>query len=1159
MPSNINQGVDWVEPYDRTYLPFDRCGEVKDIEVTKLEESVISYMERKSWWGSLEHYRRLVSVIKVTYRVTCENKLKYEGITYLFSEPHGINNIWCWQHESDCEEFKKHAHDEWYEKPLDYLSDAGVYYDKIAPEFENYGRFDKDVIKTYWSNQKVFFPEWKYTGIPGKSLAHPILFVHGLGSDFETWGVEAIADKGKDGINKGNADFQNGLVKKYIKGSAPDILARTMNVDNSEENINKNGMYFFQAPGGVIGGKWVEAKPLWDANNVQKSQSRKLYEQIKNILDDFYGAKGIDWKKIDDTPIDFVAHSQGGLVIREMLRGLQTDAASFPSGLANPANHIGKVVTVDTPHFGSELAIENTESIASEFPGLKMIIDDLDAQTKGEPNEHTLIEATLNMGLFDYANQAGSILIDGMTDVLNTGGPLDMLNIFAPFAYVLGWSYGAASWATTDVNLLIKGPYIGKYTAYTEIDGPLFMNFDGPKFEIDTLEQISEKLRDIRNGAMYLGRDNPFMERLTRGYNGQGAYPRKPDGRNISLLPLYSPKTKRLLSQLLYAVAEGADRLCADKDDDSDGCFVIGPLFKSKAVEMANKKDMDINDVSDIKISGDLWNALVSIQDTWFEKSDALVTETSQKFIDKELGLDPALINEFSNPRRFLFHDALASWEDVLHMRIDVMKGKVLNEGATRQGLDIACALDRYCNFVAENESARIMYLNYGSISFAGDFDVAPIYLNQGSQEVQISDGTNYLRASYIPELGSVVHYTDETGKEIEDIVYDSFVATIPAISRKGQVIHVAFNNQSGRSFTKDYAISKLSNVATYSILSNDAVNYSKIVMGVGVASDPSTQAPPEMPKNELFAKSSIFAYHREARGKEEYNTSRPRILVGNTSDKNIHGFKVAYYFTADPAHTPVVEIDYPKIPFVLENLGGDQWRFVLDASDSVLKAKSICPNVDGWQIRIHYNDWAKYSYRNDWSANYNIGRPMVNTKIVIYDKNGGILWGQEPEKLQSQKTGVVPLAMASMAWYDSAPWEKNTLKPRVSIQNTGSVPLQNFYAKLWFRVPEGKRLYVPFDEWYTPVSDPSLQNVKDNVWELKLFFNKYILYPGDSIQEGDIGLHLIDWSTFDKTVCGIALIDSENNIIFGSEPSVEECKSFAQPTLMHSLYAWSF
>ncbi len=81
MPSNINQGVDWVEPYDRTYLPFDRCGEVKDIEVTKLEESVISYMERKSWWCSLEHYRRLVSVIKVTYRVTCENKLKYEGIT----------------------------------------------------------------------------------------------------------------------------------------------------------------------------------------------------------------------------------------------------------------------------------------------------------------------------------------------------------------------------------------------------------------------------------------------------------------------------------------------------------------------------------------------------------------------------------------------------------------------------------------------------------------------------------------------------------------------------------------------------------------------------------------------------------------------------------------------------------------------------------------------------------------------------------------------------------------------------------------------------------------------------------------------------------------------------------------------------------------------
>ena len=69
---------------------------------------------------------------------------------------------------------------------------------------------------------------------------------------------------------------------------------------------------------------------------------------------------------------------------------------------------------------------------------------------------------------------------------------------------------------------------------------------------------------------------------------------------------------------------------------------------------------------------------------------------------------------------------------------------------------------------------------------------------------------------------------------------------------------------------------------------------------------------------------------------------------MANSSDHDIEGFKIAYYFTADPARKPQVEIDYPKIPVSLENLGGDKWRFVLDASDSDLKAKSNFPNWDG-------------------------------------------------------------------------------------------------------------------------------------------------------------------------------------------------------------------
>ena len=47
--------------------------------------------------------------------------------------------------------------------------------------------------------------------------------------------------------------------------------------------------------------------------------------------------------------------------------------------------------------------------------------------------------------------------------------------------------------------------------------------------------------------------------------------------------------------------------------------------------------------------------------------------------------------------------------------------------------------------------------------------------------------------------------------------------------------------------------------------------------------------------------------------------------------------------------------------------------------------------------------------------------------------------------------------------------------------------------------------------------------------------------------------------SSFDKLVCGIALIDSEGNVLFGKGPSVDECKSYNEQTLITPQYAWSY
>lgn len=89
--------------------------------------------------------------------------------------------------------------------------------------------------------------------------------------------------------------------------------------------------------------------------------------------------------------------------------------------------------------------------------------------------------------------------------------------------------------------------------------------------------------------------------------------------------------------------------------------------------------------------------------------------------------------------------------------------------------------------------------------------------------------------------------------------------------------------------------------------------------------------------------------------------------------------------------------------------------------------------------------------------------------------------------------------------------WESNYFKPRFTVQNTGGVALKNYQAKLWFRVPEGKTLFVPVADWYTPVSTPSLEKIDGSVWALNLYFDKYILYPGESVAEGNVGLRLED------------------------------------------------
>ena len=1144
IPADIDVEARWAEPYDETYLPYNRCRNVQNFEIVRVDERADYYWDGKDDLFDLYHYYCLVSIVRITYRVTCQNKLQYDGYSYFFSDPHKLNKFYNPSDEV-IEEFKSHAH-AWTEKPLRCIKDNGRF-DESCSEFSGYdGALNREALIKSWEKQRVAFPEWTYQGEPGKKLPRPVIFVHGLNSSYDVWGVVPKTDVSGD-KKKAEESFQKGLVKRYENGSAPDIIAKMQNLDNSEAHINSNGIYFFQAPGKMEGDEWREAGLEWDGNDASNSQSRKLYQQLIDVLDDFFGSDdSLGWRNRPELVVDIVAHSQGGLVVREMLRGLFSDAKN-PNGPQNAANHIGKVVTVNTPHFGSELAAKNTDDLEEEFSGLKPIIDDLDAQEKGTPQIHDLITAKLDLYWYNYAYETAGAFTDGFGKI-GLNSPLGIIQVFTPVVSALGWLYGATTDWITDVYLTVKGPYVGEYVPEVYIDGVGSGSFNVTKTldTVKTMASVAREARKIRKAGAHLDANGTFMQNLGN------AYPRRPDGTNVPLRPLYSPSTKRLLADLLYSLGEEASEICA-KNDESRECFAAGDYFKAYAMEMA--KDQGVAEISDVEFNDTLWNALVNVQDSWFSQSDIAVTEYSQKFINRDAAIipetEPNGIKGFKDPRPYLFHDALAPWEDVLHMPV-----KGINDGSTKQGLDISCALDFYCDRTLQKQGAGLVYLEQGSVGLTGDFDIAPMFTESGVQEVTVSDGTHFLKATYRPKTGSFVTYTDGSGNAVLDTVIGASVSTTPSVSREGQNISVSFNNYSGKMYAKTYPMPKLAENVTYSVGNGNNDILPRVVAGVANATDLSTQMPPSTPKDKFFAKSSIFALHREARGEQESNTSRPRILVANSSDNDIGGFKVAYYFTADPARNPVVEIDYPKIPVTLENLGGDQWRFILDASDSILKARSVFPGMDGWQIRIHYDDWSDYRHLNDWSADYNVGLPKIDRKIVVYGKGGEILWGAEPKMFKSVDDGVVVSPKGTVSWKDAAPWEKNMFKPQVTVSNTGSVNLRNYHAKMWFRVPAGKTLQPPPEDWYTPESKPSLTNVGRNVWELDMFFDRHILYSKESVTEGNVGLRLTDWSEFDKLVCGIALVDSDGNAIYGQIPSIEACEAYDGPNLLAPQYA---
>ncbi len=191
-------------------------------------------------------------------------------------------------------------------------------------------------------------------------VKRPVLIVHGINSFSTDMGITAEGSPQTnlvqeytiphDALDEEGPFFTRSIPLAYVR-KYETSMAWTAN--SPLYGINHNGVEFYSTA--------EDNDPIHD-------QSIQLYNRLKAVLDEYYP----DWRYNITRKIDLIGHSQGGLVIRYMIRYNQDSQGSdfFPheNNLENPINHINHIVTANSPHSG--VGVADIANILNEIKAL---------------------------------------------------------------------------------------------------------------------------------------------------------------------------------------------------------------------------------------------------------------------------------------------------------------------------------------------------------------------------------------------------------------------------------------------------------------------------------------------------------------------------------------------------------------------------------------------------------------------------------------------------------------------------------------------------------------------------------------------------------------------------------------------------------------------
>ncbi|MCB9496492.1 MAG: hypothetical protein H6686_06350 [Fibrobacteria bacterium] len=923
------------------------------------------------------------------------------------------------------------------------------------------------------------------------------------------------------------ASIDTRVDRPYLSATAPDIISRIQRLKMGAD-INQNGLYFFNGFRPTSTGGESQPLPWWNNAGPQfpgaPGESWTLYEALEQALTRHFGEA---WRNDPSLQIDLVAHSQGGITIREMLANASgtnpNTGLAMPVGVTNAANHIRRVVTVNSPHFGSVMPTDRA-SIPSDFnSSVGRMIDDW------ENFDRELLDATVDLTFLGALGASIGQMYYWKSSFLKIGydafienpieqGDYEAMRFGVQSAPVWGAmaftadALEAISRLPADIRLRTTGNWLWPQSTLATWEYP-WGSEKIDRFDHDFNMGYSFIDRSRRAGA-HLAINSEEIRTLLENY------PTLPDGRELDFLPLYS--TTEGMGDLIrdLAVKNLGDYCDLSQDLRNAACYGGFEALRLNGVSMhyfLDRVDADLP----------LGGFLDDFTNGWLAKSDMLVQEESQRATREgttwKSNLHPG---KFQEPRtyevrRFLtggkMPDAMAPHGPISSIFEKSFAGLRLSAnidlvGAPWLGHDIYCALAPECQDLLSSATGHVVRLSWESevkpaatlpagpldglvleaagVTATGDFryGVMPVEPEPLAMAI-VAEGatTPALVVSWSDEGGVAI----QSGAQIQTLIPPGFVA-VPRLERQGDVVTVRARSWSGREYVKTYSLPLLGASPEVQVLRVAGSSSKPLLVGEGSIPQKYLDPRPDL---------QAEAWLREARGTETA-WSRPRIAVQNTGRSPLHGLTFKYLFRADPNHPPVLDATVPEL-WRIENRAGDVYELVFSDPQVELAPGELWPLGDAARVGLHMTNWAPWDAYKDPSNDRNYGQPRPNEWIQVWDGSGHLLWGRDPEIADPDRPVVRKVFVASR---EAAVGESNMTKPEIEIRNDGNIPLQDLQATWWLRLPVDAQPIL--EDWYTPTADVRLEPFPNGLWAIRMRIHDWI-QPGQKLSVGSFGVHL--------------------------------------------------